>query len=79
MLALPDVAPPRVRNHRLKPAPPGFAEVFIRWGWRGVETVFGSRTECNKRWLAQCGGDSLVQQRRAYMVRLRQVKYARHA
>ena len=64
---------------RQKPPPPGFAEVFIRWGWRGIETAFGSRTECNKRWVAQCGGDELKAQRRAYQVRLMEVKHARAA
>lgn len=61
---------------RRKPAPPGFAETFIRWGWRGVETVFGSRTECNKRWVQECGGCALIQQRRDYRVRLREVRQA---
>ncbi len=79
MLAL-TVTPSRSsRAQKLKPAPPGFAEVFIRWGWRGVETVYGSRTECNKRWLSECGGAAVVQQRQAYMARLGEVKRARSA
>lgn len=62
--------------NRRKPVPPGFAEMFIRWGWRGVETAFGSRTECNKRWIEECGGEELVSQRRAYRERLRRMKAA---
>lgn len=61
-------------QNRRKPAPPGFAETFIRWGWRGVETVFGSRTGCNKRWVQECGGCLLVAERRLYRQRLRQVR-----
>lgn len=59
---------------RRKPAPPGFAETFIRWGWRGVETVFGARTDCNKRWVIECGGCGLIEQRRAYRERLRRMR-----
>lgn len=61
---------------RRKPPPPGFAETFIRWGWRGVETVFGSRTDCNKRWVIECGGCALIAERRLYRERLRQVRGA---
>lgn len=61
---------------RQKPPPPGFAEMFVRWGWRGVETAFGSRTACNKRWIAECGGTDLLNQRREYRERLRQVRMA---
>ena len=50
---------------RLKPPPPGFAEIYIRWGWRGVETFFGSRTACNKRWIEQHGPE-LKQARQTY-------------
>ncbi|MBB3928837.1 hypothetical protein GGR43_004582 [Sphingobium jiangsuense] len=54
-------------RHQRKPCPPGFAEVFIVGGWRGVETVFGSRTSCNKRWVEECGGSDLKAQRQAYL------------
>lgn len=59
---------------RRKPPPAGFAETFVRWGWRGVETAFGARTECNKRWVAQCGEAELLASRRAYRANLRQLK-----
>ena len=59
---------------RQKPPPPGFAETFVRWGWRGVETVFGSRTACNKRWICESGGSTLIAERREYRQRLRQVR-----
>jgi hypothetical protein len=61
-------------HSRQKPPPPGFAETFVRWGWRGVETVFGSRTACNKRWIRECGGCELIERRREYRQRLRQVR-----
>lgn len=64
---------------RRKPPPPAFAEVFIRWGWRGVEIVFGSRTECNKRWVAECGGCLLIERRREYRSRLRGLRGDRAA
>jgi hypothetical protein len=56
---------------RQKPPPPGFPETFVRWGWRGVETVFGARTSCNKRWVNECGGGELIAERREYRQRLR--------
>ena len=61
-------------SHRRKPPPAGFAETFVRWGWRGIETVFGSRTGCNKRWIAECGGEQLLSERRQYRRHLRQVR-----
>lgn len=64
---------------RRKPPPPGFAEVFIRWGWRGVETTYGAHTRCNKRWVQECGGEALKALRRIYEARLREVKHDRAA
>lgn len=66
------------RKHacRRKPPPSGFAETFIRWGWRGVETVFGAHTRCNKRWVCECGGQKLKAERLWYRQRLRQVRMA---
>lgn len=70
--------PPTLRsNGRRKPAPPAFAEIFIRTGWRGVEAAYGARTDCNKRWLAECGGEDLVRRRRDYRIRLREVRNQR--
>ncbi|MBT2133959.1 hypothetical protein KK137_06395 [Croceibacterium sp. LX-88] len=60
--------------HRHKPAPPAFAEVFIRVGWRGVEEAYGSRTGCNRRWIDDCGGETLFALRREYRQRLRQLR-----
>ena len=57
-----------------KAPPPAFAETFVRHGWRGVEAAFGSRTSCNVRWIAQCGGDALKQARLAYRLRLAAIK-----
>ena len=54
-------------GHQRKPCPPGFAEVFIVGGWRGVEAAFGSRTDCNKRWVQECGGDKLKARRLEYL------------
>ena len=64
----------QVATSRRKPPPPGFAETFVRWGWRGIETVFGARTSCNKRWVDECGGAALVIERRDYRRRLREVR-----
>lgn len=59
---------------RRKPPPEGFAEMFIRWGWRGIETAYGARTSCNKRWVGECGGVQLLAERRQYRQRLREVR-----
>lgn len=61
---------------RRKAAPPGFAEVFIRWGWRGVETAYGAHTRCNKRWVQECGGCTLLTARKTYRQRIREVRQA---
>lgn len=53
-------------SSRLKPPPPGFAEVFTRWGWRGVEIAYGSRTTCNRRWIEELGGEDLKRRRAEY-------------
>lgn len=57
-----------------KPMPDGFVETFIRFGWRGVELFFGSRTSCNKRWVEQAGGADLIERRRQYRERVRHLR-----
>ena len=47
--------------------PSGFRDIFIREGWRGVELEFGAHTALNKRWLAECGGERLKEERQAYL------------
>lgn len=58
----------------MKPSPPGFTESFIRWGWRGVETIYGGNTIRNVRWVEECGGEALKERRRAYQQNLRIVR-----
>lgn len=67
------------RPHRRKPVPPAFAEIFIRFGWRGVEDVYRSRTGCNARWVDQCGGMALKAERWAYRKRLQTLRRARRS
>lgn len=55
-----------------KPIPDGFAETFIRFGWRGVEAFYGSRTSCNKRWIAELGPGLLLARAR-YRAALRRM------
>jgi hypothetical protein len=55
------------RPWQVRPCPPDFPEIFIREGWRGVELEFGAHTRVNKRWLAECGGDRLKQERQAFL------------
>lgn len=66
---------PRPRAHRHKPPPPGFEESFVRWGWRGVETIFGSGTHRNVRWVDECGGDQLKARRKQYVLKVRELRY----
>jgi hypothetical protein len=61
---------------RRKPCPDGFAETFIVAGWRGVEAAFGARTDCNKRWIAECGGDALKAARSRYRRELEALRRA---
>jgi hypothetical protein len=45
--------------------PPGFAEHFIRDGWRGVERVYGASTPLLLRWFEESGGPELEARRKA--------------
>lgn len=49
-----------------KPCPPDFAEVFIRWGWGGIQAAFGSRQEVVNRWFKESGGEALKAARQQY-------------
>jgi hypothetical protein len=64
------------RQHQVRPCPPTFADVFIRGGWRAVESAFGAHTTCNRRWLAECGGDELLRRRRTHVVQVRKLRRA---
>ncbi len=48
-------------------APPAFRERFIRDGWRGVERLYGARTDCLLKWIEWNGGDRLYADRREYL------------
>ena len=73
------LAPALSGARSLKPAPPAFAEIFVRFGWRGVEVVYGSRTSCNARWIEQCGGKTLKAERRDYRNRLQGLRRTRRS
>lgn len=47
--------------------PADFDTVFIRYGWRGLERYFGSRTTVNLRWLDEAGREQITALRRRYM------------
>lgn len=51
----------------IPPCPPGFRERFLQDGWRGVERVYGARTDCLLKWIEQSGGDALYAERRERM------------
>lgn len=55
------------RPWQVRRCPPDFREIFIREGWRGVGLEFGAHTALNKRWLAECGGERLKEERQAYL------------
>ena len=39
--------------------PPGFADRFIRDGWRGAERVYGPCTDLLLKWIELSGGEEL--------------------
>lgn len=49
------------------PVPPGFVSRFLADGWRGVERVYGCRTDLLLKWIELSGGEDLYAQRRAHM------------
>lgn len=52
---------------RIPPVPIGFADVFVRDGWRGIEHCFGARTDLLLKWIEMSGGETLHQRRREHM------------
>lgn len=46
------------------PAPPEFADEFIKGGWRRVERLYNARTDMIWKWIEDCGGDELKARRR---------------
>lgn len=56
-----------IQTKPFEPAPERFPDVFVKYGWRGVERYFGGRSERNLRWLKQCGRQRLEALRRRYM------------
>lgn len=51
----------------IPPVPPGFADRFLADGWRGIERVYGARTDLLLKWIEMSGGEELYQKRRAHM------------
>ncbi len=47
----------------IQPAPPEFAEEFVRGGWRRVERLYGARTDTLLKWIEMCGGQELHKRR----------------
>jgi hypothetical protein len=47
--------------------PPGFVDRFLADGWRGVERVYGCRTDLLLKWIEMSGGAELYQRRREHM------------
>ena len=56
-----------IQTKPFEPAPQRFPDVFVKFGWRGVERYFGARSDRNLRWLKECGQDRLIGLRQRYM------------
>lgn len=48
----------------IPPAPPEFAEVFARGGWRLVELLYGGRTDLHRKWVAMTGAKPRMPKRK---------------
>ena len=46
--------------------PRDFETVFVQYGWRGIERLFGARTSINVRWIEESGREDLLALRRRY-------------
>jgi hypothetical protein len=51
----------------IPPVPIGFADRFTREGWRGVERIYGARTDLLLKWIEMSGGEALYERRRQQM------------
>lgn len=49
------------------PVPPGFVDRFLADGWRGVERLYGARTDLLLKWIEMSGGEALYERRRQHM------------
>lgn len=52
---------------QVPPVPPGFTDRFLADGWRGVERVYGARTDLLLKWIEMSGGEALHERRRQHM------------
>lgn len=50
-------------THPYRPAPADFRDVFLRIGWDGIEEHFRTNSRCIARWIEECGGDELRDER----------------
>lgn len=57
----------RASTKACPPVPQGFADRFIRDGWRGIERCYGASTPVMMKWIAMSGGEALHQKRRDYL------------
>lgn len=51
----------------LPPVPPEFGAVFVEKGWRGIERMYGARTDLLVKWREMAGGARLDELRREYL------------
>lgn len=47
----------------VRPPPPDFRAVYVQLGWGGVAAHYRTSKHCVARWIEECGGDDLRQER----------------
>jgi len=52
----------RIRPYR--PCPSDFRERFLEMGWDGIVDHYRTNWRCIRRWIDECGGEELREQRR---------------
>lgn len=50
--------------NKRSPCPPEFRDMFVGYGWRHVEHLYGARTDVIRRWIAESGGLAQLQAER---------------
>lgn len=48
-----------------RPCPSDFRDRFLEMGWDGIEDHYNANWRCIRRWIDECGGETLRAERRA--------------
>ena len=51
----------------MRPCPFDFRETYLDIGWAGIDEHYRTNWRCIARWIDECGGETLIAARAAYL------------